>query len=349
MATQKRGAQPTEKPVPEELGGLSEDTIREIMNELPDEDEYSGETAPETQPDDEEVEVSLEEEPEDEEPEDEQVETKKETTVPYDALHKERQLRKEERQKKEAATKQLEEQDRLIKELQQRLVALEQKPADVQEPEEPEDEEQGSVYHDQLFEEAEKAFERRYGRSPDELSGRDMVILNRIAGDIDMTVKNQYSRQIAEVQERQKIYSDFAKEITAKPDFQGVVEFVTKRVNDLPPISKDYLMAAYQRAEAGKGSLEDVIAVRNFWEASEALYRLGKAPKPEETVKPATTTSAKKMAEKIDKMAAHPKSASIPATGTSGGALSVAELERLLTSEDWDKIPPEVQRLLKGG
>jgi hypothetical protein len=354
MATEKRG-QATEKPVPEELGGLSEETIREIMSELPDEVDESetGEPAPETQPGDQEVDEPEvdESEPvdqggeEDESEPQEQADTAKDQkTVPYQAL-------KEEREKRKATSAKLEEQERVIKELQQRLTQLEKPPeAAKSATEAAEDEEQGSAYYHQLFEEAEKEFERREGRAPDELSGRDMVILNRIAGDIDTAVKSTYTRQMAEAQERQKIYVEFAKEVTAKPDFKEIVGFVTKRVDELPPIARDYLLAAYQRTETGKGSLEDIIAVRNFWEASEALYRLTQKATPEEaSVATPPTTKAVKTAEKIEKMAAHPRSASIPATGTSGGALSVAELQRLLNSEDWDKIPPEVQRILKGG
>lgn len=200
------------------------------------------------------------------------------------------------------------------------------------------------LYWDSIFDLATKRFQDKEGRMPDDGSLRDAAIVNGFVRDLDSDVREKAAVRYE--------YSRFKQKEKVKEYAEDLSNFAANRLgkqlvyDEAAPVQE-----AYSRCERGLATKDDLDVIKNFWVESEQLYL--KAQKPAETKQPATPikvvpqSNAKEIARKAAAMEAHPRAGAIKG-GDVGGGYTEEQLEVMLNTMDWDQIPPEAQRMLKG-
>jgi hypothetical protein len=345
--------------VPPELEGLDDETALEILNTIgADESEGEAGTDESTTPTEEVAGGGEAEETEDAAGEDSPDETATqtetdaevaeegeggETTVPIAALHEARAKLKENKTKAQAAE---EENLRLRTELQQarqQQAVVPVTPSADTTPVKP----PALVYWNGVCEMAVQKFQQDEGRLPDDGNIRDSAVVSGYVRDIDTEVREKavvrYEYGTFKRAEKVKEYSDelgnFALNRLKK----------SMNFDEAAPISE-----AYNRCEQGFATPSDLRVVRDFWTETEKKFLETKNP-PAKQSAPAVTLAqppAKKptpesVESKAKAMESHPRAGQIKG-GEGGGGYSMEQLEHMLNTMDWDQIPEQAQKMLKG-
>ena len=139
-------------------------------------------------------------------------------------------------------------------------------------------------------------------------------------------------------------YTSFESEQMKKPDFEATKEYaVGEYFNQLSPLEQQAIRDAWARVDRKLCSPQDVLVVKNYYTQAANAYRsknANQAQPPEQVLKQKN--------EKLKQMERHPRAEQVNGSNAPAGSVTEAELEKMLEG-DWDKIPPDVQKLLLNG
>lgn len=160
--------------------------------------------------------------------------------------------------------------------------------------------------------------------------------------------ENRRTQQAKVVETHQKVIGDYAtfeSEQMQQSDFEATKAHATgEYFNQLSPLEQQTLTDAWNRVERKVCSPQDVMVVKNYYIQAANDYRSKNAKQvqttPEQTLK--------QKAEKLKQMERHPRAEQVNGSNAPAGTVTEAELEKMLEG-DWDKIPPDVQKLLLNG
>lgn len=126
-------------------------------------------------------------------------------------------------------------------------------------------------------------------------------------------------------------YNTFAQKEFQEPDFQAIQHYATNEFfNQLTPNEQKILANSYLRVERQVASPAEMLVVKNYYERAKAEYRGKQKPKKAPQAPPQLPRS--------DQL-----------NGAAGkGEITNAELEHMLDTTDFDKIPEVYQRKLLG-
>lgn len=149
--------------------------------------------------------------------------------------------------------------------------------------------------------------------------------------------QQQVNQFLRDHDESIQVYNDFTRKEFADPDYKNTKNFaVNEFFNQRAPKEQEIIAKSYARIEKQTASPAEMLAVKLYYELAKTAYhaRGAKATAPK-TAKPA------------------PKSAGLPRidqlNGTSGkGEVTVAELEHMLETNEFDNIPKQYQSRLLG-
>ena len=175
--------------------------------------------------------------------------------------------------------------------------------------------------------------------------------LNRIMLQANQVVAQQKQEQVKAQTLQQQInqdYDKFAETMKSSPEFDQVWEYVTStKFNELGEYEKVALNAAYERAQSGKGSAQDVALVKNYFSAASAEYK-GKSGRNKSEAVIRVPDKVNQTEAKLSKLQAHPRVEQV--NGSAGGTdLTMADIERMLQTTDWDDVDPAIQKMLLQG
>ena len=158
---------------------------------------------------------------------------------------------------------------------------------------------------------------------------------NRIYGAIQQAQiqRQQQAQQFNNHLEAIKTYNEFAAKEFAEPDFKAIQNFATNEFfTQLPPNEQKIVANAYLRIERQIASPAEMMVVKNYFGQAKAAYR---------------TRGAKQAPRPQMQQPVMPRSDQL--RGSAGkGEVTVGELERMLETTDFDKIPEVYQKKLLG-
>lgn len=127
-------------------------------------------------------------------------------------------------------------------------------------------------------------------------------------------------------------YNEFAQKEFQEPDFQAIQHYATNEFfNSLSPSEQKILANSYLRVERQTASPAEMLVVKNYYERAKASFRGRNANKKQ----PSTQKVAMPRVDQVG--------------GTAGtGEMTVRELETMLETTDFDKIPEPYQMRLLG-
>lgn len=127
-------------------------------------------------------------------------------------------------------------------------------------------------------------------------------------------------------------YNEFAQKEFKEPDFQAIQQYATNEFfNALSPNEQKILANSYLRVERQTASPAEMLVVKNYYEKAKASFRSRNAKKQ-------APANQKVSLPRVDQISG--------AAGT--GEITVGELEKMLESTDFDKIPEPYQKRLLG-
>lgn len=158
--------------------------------------------------------------------------------------------------------------------------------------------------------------------------------------------ENRRTQQAKVLELHQQIigdYTSFESEQMKRPDFEATKAYaVGEYFDQLSPLEQQAVRDAWTRVERKVCSPQDVMVVKNYYaQASNAYRKNANQPQPPEQV-------LKQKNEKLKQMERHPRAEQVNGSNAPVGAVTEAELEKMLEG-DWDKIPPDVQKMLLNG
>lgn len=134
-----------------------------------------------------------------------------------------------------------------------------------------------------------------------------------------------------------QIYNEFAQKEFKEPDFKDIQHFATNEFfEQLDPRMQRIVANSYLRVEQQTASPAEMLAVKNYYEQAKAAFRSRSGRK--------TAPTAYRRAQQA---ATLPRSDQLRG-GTSKGELSAAELEHMLDTMPFEKIPEPYQLKLLG-
>lgn len=158
--------------------------------------------------------------------------------------------------------------------------------------------------------------------------------------------ENRRTQQAKVMELHQQIigdYTSFESEQMKQPDFEATKAYaVGEYFDQLSPLEQQAVRDAWTRVERKVCSPQDVMVVKNYYaQASNAYRKNANQSQPPEQV-------LKQKNEKLKQMERHPRAEQVNGSNAPAGAVTEAELEKMLEL-DWDKIPPDVQKMLLNG
>ena len=158
--------------------------------------------------------------------------------------------------------------------------------------------------------------------------------------------ENRRTQQAKVMELHQQIigdYTSFESEQMKQPDFEATKAYaVGEYFDQLSPLEQQAVRDAWTRVERKVCSPQDVMVVKNYYaQASNAYRKNANQSQPPEQV-------LKQKNEKLKQMERHPRAEQVNGSNAPVGAVTEAELEKMLEG-DWDKIPPDVQKMLLNG
>lgn len=130
-------------------------------------------------------------------------------------------------------------------------------------------------------------------------------------------------------------YNEFAQKAMAEPDFKAIQQYATNDLfNALSPNEQKILANSYLRVERNTASPAEMLVVKNYYERAKTAYR-GRNAKQTSTK---THQNQRVTMPRIDQVGG--------AAGT--GEITVDELEKMLDTTEFDKLPEPYQKRLLG-
>ena len=213
---------------------------------------------------------------------------------------------------------------------------------------------QPTDYETLLYNASLEAFEKQYGHAYDEefAPAADTAKLNRLIDKLDREAEataKATAEQSRQAEEKQAVvntaWQNMLTELSANnADYDNIIKFaLTDKFNASDDLTKQALIAADARVSAGRPAAEDVILLRRYYtEAAEEFH--SQTGGEEQQTAPTIPVQPKKPLgqQKLEKMAAHPRAASIKGSGDVGG-VSIADATRMVNEEPWETLPKAIQ------
>lgn len=190
-----------------------------------------------------------------------------------------------------------------------------------------------------------KEFESEYAdHSPEKKKWEESI--QALIPLIAVEAKELVMQQEAQAAEQQRVYKlaydeygQLAETVKSWPDKEAIWSHVSgSYFAALPESEQIALSSAYRNAESGHGSLQDVQYIKYHLNKAAVDYRAAQQeadiPKPE-----------KPKPNKLEQMKAHPKAEQIGGA-PNPGEITAAELERMMNTTPWEKMPPEYRKIL---
>ena len=159
--------------------------------------------------------------------------------------------------------------------------------------------------------------------------------------------ENRRTQQAKVMELHQQIigdYTSFESEQMKQPDFEATKAYaVGEYFDQLSPLEQQAVRDAWTRVERKVCSPQDVMVVKNYYAQASNAYR-----KNANQVQTPPEQALKQKAEKLKQMERHPRAEQVNGSNAPAGTVTEAELEKMLEG-DWDKIPPDVQKMLLNG
>ena len=158
--------------------------------------------------------------------------------------------------------------------------------------------------------------------------------------------ENRRTQQAKVMEMHQQVigdYTSFESEQMKQPDFEATKAYaVGEYFDQLSPLEQQAVRDAWTRVERKVCSPQDVMVVKNYYAQASNAYRknANQAQPPEQVLKQKN--------EKLKQMERHPRAEQVNGSNAPAGTVTEAELEKMLEG-DWDKIPPDVQKMLLNG
>ena len=132
--------------------------------------------------------------------------------------------------------------------------------------------------------------------------------------------------------EAKKYYDDFTAKAQSEKDYGKIVDFAAKEyLPTLSPLAQSTVGLAYQKVQRNMATPTEYMAVVNFYDAARNAYRSGRGRKNSYQNKSAGLP-------RIDQISG----------GAGKGEVTVGELEHMLDTTDFDKIPEAYRKKLLG-
>ena len=133
-------------------------------------------------------------------------------------------------------------------------------------------------------------------------------------------------------------YNNFVARQQAADNFSAVQQFAENEFfNAQSDIDKQIIQESYARVSNNTASPADVMVVQNYFSMAKSAFENRQAPQIQPQPKPKTKPAANNF----------PRTNQVSGT-TGGGGISQAALAEMLQNKDWNKIPPNYQKILLG-
>lgn len=339
------------KAIPPELAGISEDTAREIMAEAEEESGKDGDA-------EEQQEDAADDAHAESDNKQYQSDGVSNQRVPYGRF-------KETLDKQHELEKQLEAQKQQYAALQQQFQQMQRVPQPQQPAQPPEQPAQPQLNKDtvsKINEIVKQQAMQMTGMSADDIAdlefmddddprkqswdtAYEMAKLNTYAGIQQMQMQRQ--QQAAQFLARHKAlindYNAFAEKEMQASDFEVVKNYaINEYFEALPDSEKPTVAQAYARIERQVASPEDVMIIKRYFSDAKNSYHQ-KNPVPKRN------NSAATIQKKAQQANSFPRSTDVSGAADVGGGVSVASLEQMLRTKDWDEIPEKYRNMLLTG
>ena len=134
-------------------------------------------------------------------------------------------------------------------------------------------------------------------------------------------------------------YNNFVAQQQAADNFSAVQQFAENEFfNAQSDIDKQIIQESYARVSNNTASPADVMVVQNYFSMAKSAFENRQAPQVQrQQPKPKTKPAANNF----------PRTNQVSGS-TGGGGISQAALAEMLQNKDWNKIPPNYQKILLG-
>lgn len=165
----------------------------------------------------------------------------------------------------------------------------------------------------------------------------------KVMGAIQQAQMERERRSQAFMQQHQRqvdSYNAFVNAEKQEADFENVKQYAgTTFFETLSPDDQTLIRGAYERIERNTASPSEIALIKRFFQDAKASYYAGiKAQKQPNTA----------AVNKVKQANAHPRAETIEGSAAKTGGPSVASLERMLNEKNWEDIPKEYQDMLLG-
>lgn len=339
-----------DEPIPDELAGVSEETAREIMAEAAntaeehnDEENTDNTSTEETS--------SAEADSDTKQSDDPQLPNQ---SIPYGRF-------KQQVDKVHQLEEQLKAYQQKLNSQQQSVPQQVQQPQQIQQqpPAQPQAQFTPEVI-DKLKQAATQEAMRMTGMSKDDLDSMEYMddtdprkqgwqtAYNLAMTNVYTGIRQAQQQRIVETQKFLSVhnkcvqdFNNFYREKAAEPDYNDIVSYANNDYfNSLSESEQPVVAAAYQRIERNLASPQDIMLIKRYYTDAQTAYR---------SQHPVTT--AKKNSNPMDKVKqakSFPRSQSVSGSADVGGNITAEQLEKMLDTMPFDKIPEQYQNMLLG-
>lgn len=348
--------------IPEELEGISPETAAEIMKEAGISKETSEETKEEEQPEEQDNQAAdadsdnkqVEESPENKTQENE--EGKEPANIPYKRF-KEINEKAKAKDAEIAALKAQIEAAQQQRNSQQQLPQQNQLPQQMQQQSERNPQNEIALMQE-IYKAAREEAKKVTGFTDEDIAnieyddtGKNELwnqTLQFKLAQINQDVQTEIKRREQETFNFQKTiqtsyaqFNEFSNNLAKEADFEQVKNHaLNDYFTSLPEFLQTVVKEAYEKVGKENCSPKDLAIVQNYINAAKNDYRL-KNQTTQQQQPPSTNK------EKIKQMEAHPKVSQIQGSNTAGGT-TIADIERMVDTMEWDKIPQEIRDIAMG-
>lgn len=253
-------------------------------------------------------------------------------TVPYAAL-------KEEREKRKAAAKQVEDLQRMLAQYQQNTFQNQAKPKAEEVPT-TEAKSVDEILMDMALENVTEALKAK-GAELDPFDPKHSAMVAREA----IRLEQMYTSAAAEQQQQKILFQDyqtFVVQQQSMPEYTEAVEQVREQIASMPVYQKAWLQQVYTKCEQGSASQEEYAVIKSLFEDAKNKVAAKKAKAAVATKPPVQ----KPVESKIAQIAQFPKG--VGDIGASDQQNVYNDVEYI--KNNWDSLPQEVKdKILRGG
>lgn len=140
-----------------------------------------------------------------------------------------------------------------------------------------------------------------------------------------------------------KDYNEFAQAEMNEPDYQAVMNYATNDFfeNGISKADQPAIAEAYARIEKNVASPGDIALIKRYYKDAKAAYRSAHPAK----AKP----KASSIQKRVQQAKSFPRASQVEGAADTGGNVTVASLQHMFDTMDWDDIPEKYRKMLLQG